>query len=147
MSSLWTPGGEHQIPREGEPPAGRPAAPPTPPPGDGGPPPGAADQEMAEIAAQLLAAPVEDVIANHCFGLFELAALHLSQQPPNLEAARGAIDAMGLLVDGLAGRLGVHQATLTEGLNQLRLAWVKIAETAGRPDGADAATTPPSSGD
>lgn len=102
---------------------------------------------MAEIAAQLLAAPVEDVIANHCFGLFELAALHLSQQPPNLEAARGAIDAMGLLVDGLAGRLGVHQATLTEGLNQLRLAWVKIAETAGRPDGADAATTPPSSGD
>lgn len=89
---------------------------------------------MRAIAAQLLAAPVEDVIANHCYGLFELAALHLSQQPPNLEQARGAIDAMGLLVDGLGGRLGQHQAALTEGLNQLRLAWVKLSEVSGAPE-------------
>ncbi len=95
------------------------------------------------IAAQLLAAPVEDVIANHCYGLFELAALHLSQQPPNLDSARGAIDALGLLVEGLGPRLGQHGEALSEGLNQLRLAWVKLSETVAGPptDGRGATPT------
>lgn len=93
------------------------------------------------LAEQLLSAPVEDVIANHCFGLFELAALHLSQQPPNLEAARAAIDAMGFLVEGLGSRLGQHQATLAEGLGQVRLAFVRIAETFAGPQ-ADGGAPP-----
>ena len=85
------------------------------------------EAELTEIARQLANAPAEDVIANHCYGLFELAALHLSQQPPQLEKARLAIDALGLLVDGLGDRLGQHAEALTEGLSQLRLAFVKIA--------------------
>ena len=48
---------------------------------------------MAELEAELAQAPVEVVIANHAFGLFQLAALHLSQQPPQLPQARLAIDA------------------------------------------------------
>ena len=54
-------------------------------------------------------------IANHAIGLFQLAALHLSQRPPNLEEAPLAIDAMGALVEGLAGRLGEDEAPLKDG--------------------------------
>ena len=161
MSSLWTPDGEYRVPRADETGSGAPGpgAPGAPggaggsggSGGSGGPPAdrderddprtaGAAQDEMTEaelteIARQLADAPAEDVIANHCYGLFELAALHLSQQPPQLEKARLAIDALGLLVDGLGARLGQHAEALTEGLSQLRLAFVKIATAAPAADG------------
>ena len=41
-----------------------------------------------------MSTPAEVVVANHAYGLFELAAIHLSQQPPNLEEARLAVDAL-----------------------------------------------------
>lgn len=91
--------------------------------------------ELQELTRQLAGAPPEDVIANHCYGFFELAALHLSQQPANLAAARLPIDAMALLIDGLGDRLGQHLDTLADGLNQLRLAYVRIA-AAVAPEGA-----------
>ncbi len=89
---------------------------------------------MEDLQAQLAATPAEAVVANHCYGLFELAALHLGRQPPQLDEARLAIDAMGALVEGLAGRLGEHERALGEGLAQLRLAFVQIraAEESGR---------------
>jgi hypothetical protein len=92
---------------------------------------------MAELRAQLAAAPVEVVIANHAFGLFELAALHLSLQPPQLVEARTAIDAFGALVEGLQGRLGEPEAQLVEGLAQLRLAFVQVMRAASAAEGAD----------
>jgi hypothetical protein len=95
----------------------------------------AAERELEEVAKHLAAAPAEDVVANHCYGLFELAALHLSQQPPQLDKARLAIDALGLLVDGLGERLGQHAPALAEGLAQLRLAFVRIAEAVLTSDG------------
>jgi hypothetical protein len=70
------------------------------------------------------------VIANHAFGLFELAALHLSIQPPKLAEARTAIDACGFLVEGMVGRLGDNEAELVEGLAQLRMAFVQIRAAA-----------------
>jgi hypothetical protein len=73
------------------------------------------------------------VVANHCYGLFELAALHLSQLPPQFDKARLAIDALGLLVDGLGDRLGQHAGPLAEGLSQIRLAFVRISSVT--PDG------------
>lgn len=137
MSSLWTPDGERRVP-----PAQPAAAGTGPGRGGGARGPGArasegagagADEEaLREVAAEILAAPVEDVVANHCYGLFELAALHLSQQQPDLRAARTAIDAMGLLVDGLADRLGQHAGSLKEGLAQLRLAFVGISDATER---------------
>jgi Domain of unknown function (DUF1844) len=75
----------------------------------------------------LAEAPAEVVVANHCYGLFELAAVYLSQSPPRLEAARLAIDALGALIDGLAGRLGETEAELRDALQQMRLAFVQIA--------------------
>jgi hypothetical protein len=153
MSSLWTPGGEHKVPRAGEPPAPPgdagdappPRRPPSPPPGDEGEIDEETAEELRELTRQLAAAPPEDVVANHCYGMFELAALHLSQQPPNLVAARLPIDAMALLVEGLGERLGGHRESLVEGLNQLRLAYVRIADVAHPPDAAAPAdaTAPP----
>ena len=90
----------------------------------------AAEEELLEVAKHLAAAPAEDVVANHCYGLFELGALHLSQQPPQFDKARLAIDALGLLVDGLGERLGQHATPLAEGLSQIRLAFVRISTAA-----------------
>ena len=90
---------------------------------------------MAELRDQLAGTPADVVVANHAYGLFELAAIHLSQQPPRLEEARLAVDAMGALVEGLAGRLGEADDPLTSALAQIRLAYVQItgAARAGEP--------------
>ena len=103
---------EQQLERPRRPPDGDPTG---GPPARSGRPPAQAfrpagdqpsEEELRQLARELSETPVEDIIANHCYGLFELAALHLSQQPVNLVAARLAIDAMGQLVDGLGERLG-----------------------------------------
>jgi hypothetical protein len=100
----------------------------------------AARAEVEELRRQLAEAPAEDLVANHAYGLFELAAIHLSSNPPNLEAARLAIDAMGALIEKLEGRLGEHERSLADGLAQIRLAWVQMqisqaAQSGPRPDG------------
>jgi hypothetical protein len=131
--SLWTPGGEHRVPREPEPEP----APPGPPPDEGRDPfadlsPEQAEQarqmaaEMAEVRRQLAEAPAAVVVANHVMGLYELAAIHLSQEPPNLDAAQLAIDAVGAIVERLAGRLEDAEPTLKDALAQLRLAYVQL---------------------
>ncbi len=135
MSGLWTPGGERPAP----PPRPRSDEGPTAGTGQGagaGQGPGAgpdaeAMAELAELQRQLAEAPIEAVVANHCYGLFELAALHLSLDPPNLAAARLAIDALGALVEGLTGRLGEPEPQLQEGLAQLRLAFVQVSAARG----------------
>ena len=96
------------------------------------------------MRAELASAPVEVVVANHCYGLFELAAVYLSQTPPMLPKARLAIDAMTAVVEALEGRLGEAEPQLLEGLSQLRLAYVQI-DGAQRAAG-DAAETAPANG-
>ncbi len=130
MSSIWTPGGERPV---GDDRPGRSAAPPNrdqgaAPPGDDDEEltPEEVEQRMAQLREELAQTPARDVVANHCLGLFELAALHLSIQPPQLEEAQLAIDALGALIEGLPGRLGDQEAQLSEGLAQLRLAFVQI---------------------
>jgi hypothetical protein len=140
MSSLWTPSGEHFPEQTGNaanpPPAAPPSsAPPSSPPGR----PGSSsddlpDEELAADAqaqvdamrAQLANTPAEVVVANHCYGLFELAAIYLSQQPPMLFQARLAIDGLGYLLNGLKGRLGEAEPALFESLSQLQLAFVQL---------------------
>ncbi len=148
--SLWTPDGEHEVPRN-QPEPTPPSAEPAPDAGAGAAMPGmpsmedlspeeraqveAMAQEMAEVREQLARTPAADVIANHVMGLYELGAIHLSAQPPKLGEARLAIDAMGALVDGLTGRLGQAEPTLVEALNQIRMAFVTISDEV---DGAGA---------
>src|ERR1700679_2502360 len=133
MSSLWTPSGEHFPKREGDDDA--------PPPNDPGDDAdvtqasreaplteeqAAAQAEVEAMRAQLAHTPAEVVVANHCYGLFELAAIYLSQTPPQLFQARLAIDGLGALLEGLRGRLGEAEPALMESLSQLRLAFVSL---------------------
>ncbi len=90
--------------------------------------------EIDQLRTQLLSTPPSVVVANHAYGLFELAALHLSARPPGLDAARLAIDAMGALVEGLTGRLGEAEHSLVQALNQIRLAFVQISSAGGSSD-------------
>ena len=104
---------------------------------------------MAAMRAELVNSPVEVVVANHCYGLFELAAVYLSQQPAMLIQARLAIDALGALLDGLEGRLGDAEQQLKDGLSQLRLAYVQIdgAQRAGAQVASTAGVNGESTGD
>jgi len=131
VSSLWTPSGEHQ-PSDGPPP-GSGGAPPSPP--DGGPDPSPEEIEaLREVHARLVATPVEDVIANHALGLWQVALVHLgvltppdetgTPPAPDLASAGLAIDAMAALVDGLGPRLGVHEQVLHDALTQAQMLFV-----------------------
>ncbi len=139
MSSLWTPSGEHFPKEDG---TGTASPPPTRA-GDSGVTEPSQEQAEAQAAveemrAQLANTPAEVVVANHCYGLFELAAVYLSQTPPMLFQARLAIDGLGSLLDGLRGRLGEAEPSLHESLSQLRLAFVRLegSEQAGEEDAA-----------
>jgi len=145
MSSLWTPGGEHPVEPE--------SAAPTPSGSAASGEPQTPEEmlaamspeeraeaeamvaEMAQARQRVLEAPADMVVANHAMGLYELAAIHLSEEDPDLASARLAIDAMGQLVDNLSGRLGEAEPTLKDALAQLRMAFVQVS----RQDEADEA--------
>jgi hypothetical protein len=93
---------------------------------------------LDELRSQLVSTPAEVVVANHAYGLFELAAIHLSQQPPNLDQARLAVDALGAVVGALTGRLGDAEPSLHDALAQIRLTFVQIAEMVQAPTGGPA---------
>lgn len=132
--SLWTPDGEHELPRDEE---GR--IDPDQLTDEQREQLEAMAKEMAQVRAQLLSVPASTVVANHAMGLYELAAIHLSNQPPNLGEARLAIDAMAAVVEGLEGRLGENEGVLSDALAQARLAYVQLhaAATAGNGNGGD----------
>ena len=145
--SLWTPGGEHPVDR------GDPAA-PAPGPGFGEPldltpeQQAEAEQMAAEMQAvreQLAQVPAAIVIANHAMGCYELAAIHLSSQPPNLAEAALAVDAFGALIEVTKGRLGPDEVTLTDALAQIRLAFVQVKASfeAGAPSPDDVTAEDP----
>jgi hypothetical protein len=147
MMSLWTPGGEHEVPRESPPSSQPPGAAAT---GGRAPrlegPEGPIDldslspeqreaaeemlRQMAEAQQRIAEAPVEAVLANHLVGFYELAAIHLQQQPPNLEAASVAIDAFAAVLERVAGRLGEAEDDLQAMLSNLQMAFVEIKREA-----------------
>jgi hypothetical protein len=138
VSSFWTPGGEHPV---GPPPgdAGG-AGPEVDAGGDDLTPEGRArlEAEAAAMAAELAAAPAMVVVANHVVGLFQLAAIHLNQDPPHLDDGRLAIDAVKGILDAVGDRLGDDGEALRTGLTQLQLAYVELHR---RSEGG--AATPP----
>lgn len=85
-----------------------------------------AQQAMEESRARLASVPAEVVVTNHVMGLYELAAIHLSADEPDLAQAALAIDALACLVDGLGERLGPEAPTMADALNNIRLAFVQI---------------------
>lgn len=126
MSTIWTPSGERPVPKEG--PTAPPQAEPTAAAGGEPPDQQARDEMRAQMEAvqqQLLQTPAAIVVANHGIALYELAVLHLSQDPPNADDARIAIDAMAAMVEGVGARLGENERPLKEALAQLRLAFIE----------------------
>lgn len=160
--SLWTPGGEHPVDRSsgGDQPGGG-AAPGAPPIPGSAPPTASADgpsftpeqeaeaqemaAEMAQVREQLSQVPAAQVVANHAMGCWELAAIHLSAQPPSFTEAQVAIDAFGALVEVVKGRLGEDEVTLTDALAQLRLAFVQMKASVGQ-DADDGTASAPDGG-
>ena len=82
-------------------------------------------EAIADARRRLAEVPASVVVTNHAMGLFELAAIHLSAEPTRLAEAALAIDALGLLVDGLGERLGEHHETLVAALGNIRLVFVQ----------------------
>jgi hypothetical protein len=133
VSSLWTPGGEHRVPRSTD----------DEPQDQAARPPGAdADDEQTldeaalraeidEARARVAEVPAEVVVLNHAMGLYELAAIHLSAAPPNLPASALAIDAFACLVEGLGDRIGPEASTLRDALAQIRMAFVQVKQSSG----------------
>ena len=131
--SIWTPHGEHDVPEErndGTDPDEVSAN----PPGFDDLTPEEQEQarmmaaELAEVRKRLSETPAEDVIANHVMGIYELAAIHLSNEPPSIDSAKIAIDAMSAILTGLQGRLGQNENVLREALQQIQVAFVQISE-------------------
>lgn len=138
--SLWTPDGERPVS-----PAGQGAADAQPLPPDEELTPEQEEQaramahELAEARARLLETDVSTVVMNHAFGIYELAAIHLTADDPKMGEAQLAIDALSSLVEGLSGRLGDQEQTIVDALHQLKIAFVQRAsqvETAA--EGQDA---------
>lgn len=86
--------------------------------------------ELAEARARLADTPSSMVVANHAMGLYELGAIHLSNNPPNLSEGKVAIDAMSAIVDALPGRLGEHEETLQAARAQIQMAYVELSTQA-----------------
>ena len=94
--------------------------------------PADAEAALAEARARLAEVPAEVVVTNHAMGLYELAAIHLSSDTPDLVSASLAIDALGFLVEGLGGRLGDDAATMTDALATIRSAFVAVKSQTGQ---------------
>lgn len=92
------------------------------------------EEQLAQLRDELARTPASVVVANHCFGLFELAALHLSIQPPQLDQASVAIDALDAMVEKLGTRLEDAEEQLREGVAQLKMAYVTIRDMAEAAD-------------
>ena len=130
MNSLWTPDGEHSV-DPGQEAASSEFSELSPEEQEQAE---ALAEEMNAVREQLASAPAEIVVANHLMGLYELAAIHLSQQPPKMNEASLAIDAMSAVLDSLVGRLGEAEGTLKDALHQIRLAFVQLGNQEDNPD-------------
>lgn len=91
-----------------------------------------AEQALREARARLLEVPAEVVVTNHVMGLYELAAIHLSADPPDLVSASLAIDAVAALVEGLGDRLGEDAPTLRDALLNIQMAFVQVRRSTGQ---------------
>ena len=147
--SLWTPSGEHPVDRRDEsPPA--PSNDPRPPGADIDDGPSYEDltpeqrtqvdemnRQMEAAQARMLSMPAGVVVGQQAMQFYEMAALYLSQQPPRLDDARLAIDALAGVAEKLGSGLGEAEQPVRQALHQLQLAFVQIAQQAGV--GADGA--------
>ena len=83
------------------------------------------DFDEAEEIAFLRSTPVEAILGNHLFVLFQVAALRLAETPPNLEAAQLVIDTVAAMVSAAGDRLGEHSELYRSALAEVQQAYVR----------------------
>jgi hypothetical protein len=149
--SLWTPSGEHRVERTSSdapttpPTAGEPAAPGGPGPEAAGPsledltPEQRAQveemaQQMEVARARMLQTPAGVVVGQQAAQFLDLAGIYLSEEPPLLDEARLAIDALAAVVEGLGSRLGEIEQPLRQALHQVKMAFVQTSGAGGATD-------------
>ena len=148
--SLWTPDGERPVsrtsPQSPSAPGGQPSAPTGRPSAelrealseagidiDQLTPEQQADaaqmlQEMAQVREQMLSVPAADIVANHLMGIYELAAIHLGENPPNFEEATVAIESVRVVLERIGDKFGENEAILRQALTQLQMTFVQLKE-------------------
>ena len=104
-----------------------------------------AQEAIDEARRRLAEVPAEVVVTNHVMGLYELAAIHLGADPPDLPSAALAIDAVACLVEGSATasaptrrRCATPSPTSASPSSQIKAARRRL----GRPRPADGVNRP-----
>ncbi len=92
-----------------------------------------------QLQQELLSADPATIVANHAYGLFELASIYLGATPPRLTDASLAIDAFAGMLSAVEDRLGEVGQPLQDGLRQLQAAFIQVAKLDHEP-----VRTPPS---
>ncbi len=87
-----------------------------------------AQEYLDEARARVAETSAEVIVTNHVMGLYELAAIHLSSEPPDLDSASLAIDAVAALVETLGERLGDEHETLRDALANIQMVFVQIKQ-------------------
>ena len=86
------------------------------------------EAQMAEVRQRILETPVEAMVVQHLIGLFEIAAIHLNAENPDLSSVRLAIDAMDGALGASQGRLGDAEEAMQSMLHQARMAYVQVSQ-------------------
>ncbi|MGH3733219.1 MAG: hypothetical protein ACRDVC_07595 [Acidimicrobiales bacterium] len=87
------------------------------------------DFNEAEEIAFLKATPVEMILGNHLFVLFQVAALRLGETPPDLKAAQLVIDTVSAMVNAADERLGEHAELYRSALAEVQQAYVRAKKS------------------
>jgi hypothetical protein len=85
------------------------------------------DFNEAEEIAFLKSTPVEMILGNHLFVLFQVAALRLGETPPDLAGAQLVIDTVAAMIAAAGGRLGEHADLYRSALAEVQQAYVRAA--------------------
>jgi len=93
-------------------------------------------KEMAQVQQQIAQTPAAQLVANHAMGMYELAAIKLSTEPPSFTEAQLAIDAMAAVLDAVGTRLGDDLMPLRQGLDNLQMAFVELKNRDAQTSGA-----------
>jgi hypothetical protein len=83
------------------------------------------DFNEAEEIAFLRDTPVEMILGNHLFVLFQVAALRLAEVPPDLAGAQLVIDTVAAMVSATGERLGEYADLYRNALAELQQAYVR----------------------
>ncbi len=85
-------------------------------------------REFEETRGRIASTPVEQIVATHIIGLYELAVIHLRNEPPNLDQATVAVDALAAVVQAVGDDLGEYEEAARNALAEIQMAYVNVSE-------------------